>query len=134
MQNALRRSGCSTLAELTAYCREQAPEASPLQEETLRFAPQFAAATVFMREKGQGPLSTTYAAKDKGEKSKMPLATAHAVKATKDAPKPKAPSRTRAGRRPGKLVLTGRYDREKAPPDMPTPPRIVRIPSEQTGR
>jgi membrane-bound lytic murein transglycosylase D len=134
MQNALQRSGCSTLAELTAYCRAQAPETSPLQEETLRFAPQFAAATIFMREKGEGPLSTTFVAKDKGEKGKGPVATSPAAKNKEDAPKPKAPSRPRAEGRPGKLVLTGRYDKEKPPPDMPTPPRIVRIPSEQSDR
>jgi hypothetical protein len=51
MKKALESSGSASLDALTAHCRAQPEELSPLKEETLRFVPQFAAAILFMKAK-----------------------------------------------------------------------------------
>ena len=100
MQKALGQSGRSSLEDLILYCRQG--EASPLQEETLRYVPQFAAAVLLMHQAGKPGLPA-------------PRFTDSAA-----FPPPFAHDRPHTG-----LSLSGSYTRQET--IVPTPPRSVRL-------
>jgi membrane-bound lytic murein transglycosylase D len=109
MRNALAKSGRATLDGVTAYCRRVGTELSPLREETLRFVPQFAAATLIMSKADEWGI----AASPLIDKSSLPAVSRKNERAA------------RPEDRSEKLSLSGRYDVQE---QTVSPPRSVRIP------
>lgn len=66
MRKALNQANCTTLADLTTYCRLSEADSQALKEETLRFVPQFAAAVLIMQQADGRGLSSAPVANNSG--------------------------------------------------------------------